>query len=89
MFTRTVVTADGIAKRPMISGGSVSAGKTLIRGSSFLADSTTHLAFGFVFAAADFPELSLITKLSQPGFESFLSYVRQHLSQRPAALITN
>ena len=85
MFTQTVVTADGIAKRPMMSGG------FRLRWQD--VDSWEHLPRRFDDApcvrfrvrGSRFPRVVFDYEVEQPGFESFLSYVRQHLSQRPAA----
>ena len=85
IFTRTVVSADGIAKRPMMSGGfrirwqDVESWEHLPRG----VDDTPCVRFHV--RGSRFRRYVFDYEVEQPGFESFLSYVRQHLPRRPAA----
>ena len=85
VFTRTVITADGITKRPMISGGFSLQWRDV--------DSWEHLPRRFDDApcvrfrvrGSRFPRVVFDYEVEQPGFEAFLSYVRQYASQRETA----
>ena len=85
MFTRTILTADGIAKQPILSGGFRFRWEDVVSWDHVPRRSDDAPCVRFRVRGSRFPRVVFDYEVEQPGFESFLSYVRQHLSQKTAA----
>ena len=85
MFTRTVVSGDGITKMPRISGGFSLRWQEVDSWEQLSRRFDDAPCVRFHVRGSRFPRVVFDYEVEQPGFESFLSYVRQHLSQSPAA----
>jgi hypothetical protein len=85
MFVRTVITSDGIAKRPRIAGGFTLRWQEVDSWEQLPRRFDDAPCVRFRIRGSRFPRVVFDYEVEQPGFESFLSYVRQHVSQREAA----
>ncbi len=85
MFTRTVITADGITKRPVISGGFSLHWRDVDSWEQLPRRSDDPPCVRFRVRGSRFPRVVFDYEVEQPGFDFFLNYVRQYVSQRESA----
>lgn len=84
MFTRTVITADGLTKRPMISGGFTLQWRDVDSWEQLPRRSDDAPCVRFHVRGSRLPRVVFDYEVEQPGFESFVSYVKQHVSKKAA-----
>lgn len=85
MFTRTVISGDGITKKPRVAGGFSLRWQEVDSWEQLPRKFDDAPCVRFRVRGSRLPRVVFDYEVEQPGFESFLSYVRQHVSQREAA----
>lgn len=85
MLTRTVVTTEGITKRPIISGGFTLQWRDVDSWEQLPRRTDDAPCVRFHIRGSRFPRTVIDYEVEQPGFVSFLNHVRQHASQKEKA----
>jgi hypothetical protein len=84
MFTRTIVTADGITKCPTISGGFRIQWRDVDSWEQLPRRSDDAPCVRFRLRGTQFPRVIFDYEVEEPGLEAFLRFLRQNAAEKEA-----